>query len=69
MHTFQLHVHTKLTETRANLINVPAAFFKPACVLIFLGAFVESSKKLSAKIFCLRLKKSFQPLALGHPMA
>jgi hypothetical protein len=45
----------------ANLISIIAALFKPACVLIFSGAFWILMKNLSALIFCLELKKASSP--------
>jgi len=39
------HQRSPLARPGANLINVLAAFFSPACVLIFSGTFFKSYKK------------------------
>jgi len=44
----------------ANLINVLVAFLKPACVLIFSGAFL-SYEKFQRLDFLYEAQKSFQP--------
>ncbi len=46
---------------RANLINIlAAAFFKPACALIFLEAYFDSYKQFKCLIFLLTAQKQLQ---------
>ncbi len=57
------------TISVANLIYVPAAFFTPACVLIF-SVFFKSYYKFKSLEFLSRAQKSFQPQdTIYHPMA
>jgi len=63
----QCGTFTELINERkhgANLINVLAAFFKPACVLIFLEAYFDSYKRCKCLNFLLEAQK--QPQAIGH---
>jgi len=48
----------------ANLINALAAFLKPACILIFSGAFFEFYKKVKRLDVLPGAQKSFQPYGL-----
>jgi len=45
-------------------MNVLAAFFKPACALIFLAAYFDSYKKFKCLNFLPAAQK--QPQAVGH---
>jgi len=51
----------KLTPAGVNLINVLAAFFKPACVLFFSGAYFGSYKKFKRLNFLPEAQKSLKP--------
>jgi hypothetical protein len=48
----------------ANLINVLAAFLKPACVQIFSADYFDSNKKFKHLNFLSAAQK--QPQAIGH---